>query len=89
MSDDMLLTLGTSEQCPVGTLPQIRHAGHLQLLHLRIFVYGWANIGNYRLLAVGTFNRYPSVVNSTLQLVHSASITSAAAQLRIWVGQYQ
>ena len=58
------------------------------LLRLRIFVYGPANIGNDMLLAVGTLNRYPSVVFFTLQLVNSFCNTFAAAQLRILLGQY-
>ena len=58
------------------------------LLLLRIFVYGPANIGNDMVLAMGTLNRYPSVVDSTLQLVHIACITFAAAQLRLRVGQH-
>jgi len=53
-----------------------------------VWLYGWANIGNDTLLAAGTLNRYPTVVDSTLQLVHSACITFAAAQLHVRVGQH-
>ena len=68
----------TNEECRV----------YAPLLHLRIFAYGWANISNDTLLAVGTLNRYPSVVFSTLQLVRSACITFAFAHRRVWPGQY-